>query len=323
MDAAAVRTTESEISRTSDMEQFLTEAYGTSLRIRAEGEGHLLQHRRTDAGVIAVETADQSAELDFAVEPLNRVVITRTETAHVERVSHRADRRYGPGELFMISEPDRPHTARWLPGEIRSCVIDPALLAEVASAEPAGRPEPVRFTSLDPVSPAAAANWWSTRSYVAALLAAPGVADAPLVVANAARLLAAVTLTTFPNTTDDGPATGDSHDAHPATLRRVIAYIDSHADQDVTATDMAEAADVSVRAVQLAFRRHLDMTPLQYLRQVRLRHAHQELMAADPVAPTVTGIAHRWGFGNPSLFAAFYRQAFGVSPSHTLHSAGG
>jgi AraC-like DNA-binding protein len=314
-----VRTSELEISGTGEIEQFLIEAYGTSMRIRAEGDRPWLQHQRAGAGMVAVETVAQSGDLDAAVEPLHAIVVTRVETSQVERVTHHSDRRYGPGDLFMVSEPDLPHAARWLPGETRNAVIDPALLAEVADAGPARRPIPIHFTSLDPVSPAAAASWWATRSYVADLLAGPGIADAPLVISSAARLLAAATLATFPNTALTGPTAGDRRDAHPATLDRVIAFIDSNAHQDVTAADMAEAAHVTVRAVQLAFRRHLDMTPLQYLRRVRLDHAHHDLLAADPAAPTVTGIAHRWGFRNPSRFAAFYRQSYGVSPRHTLH----
>ena len=73
------------------------------------------------------------------------------------------------------------------------------------------------------------------------------------------------------------------------------------------------------RAVQLAFRRHLDTTPLAYLRRVRLHHAHQGLAQASPRnGTTVTAIAYRWGFTSPSRFAAAYRAVYGVSPSDTL-----
>jgi AraC-like DNA-binding protein len=73
-----------------------------------------------------------------------------------------------------------------------------------------------------------------------------------------------------------------------------------------------------MRAVQLAFRRHMDTTPMTYLRRVRLDHAHRELMAADPAEQTVTGIAYRWGFPSPSRFATYYRDVYGVLPGRTL-----
>ncbi|MFI6180577.1 hypothetical protein ACIA8R_33925 [Nonomuraea sp. NPDC051191] len=45
-------------------------------------------------------------------------------------------------------------------------------------------------------------------------------------------------------------------------MRRAIAYLEAQPDQDITVADIAAAAHVTVRAVQLAFRRHLDTTPL-------------------------------------------------------------
>jgi AraC-like DNA-binding protein len=61
-------------------------------------------------------------------------------------------------------------------------------------------------------------------------------------------------------------------------------------------------------------------TPTAYLRRVRLGHAHQELVAADPARQTVTAIAYRWGFPSSSRFAVYYRDAYGVLPGHTLRN---
>jgi transcriptional regulator GlxA family with amidase domain len=87
----------------------------------------------------------------------------------------------------------------------------------------------------------------------------------------------------------------------------------------ITVSDVADAACVGPRALQLAFSRHLGMTPKAYVRRVRLEAAHRELQAADPTAgDTVAAIALRWGFPKPDRFAAAYRTEFGVLPSHTL-----
>jgi AraC-like DNA-binding protein len=101
-------------------------------------------------------------------------------------------------------------------------------------------------------------------------------------------------------------------------VRRAVAFIDENAHIDITVVDIAAAAFVTIRAVQTAFRRHLDTTPMAYLRRVRLDHAHRELLAANPAHETVTAVAYRWGFPNPARFAAYYRQAYGVPPSRTL-----
>jgi len=60
------------------------------------------------------------------------------------------------------------------------------------------------------------------------------------------------------------------------------------------------------------------VTRLRYPKQGR-RHAHRDLLAADPGSRTVTAIAYRWGFSNASRFATWYQEAYGVRPSHTVH----
>jgi anti-anti-sigma factor len=111
---------------------------------------------------------------------------------------------------------------------------------------------------------------------------------------------------------------GHNVGADTGTLRRAIAFIDKHAGDDISAADIADAACVTSRAVQLAFRRYLGITPLGYLRQVRLERAHRELLAARPAPGTVTRIAADWQFTNLSRFTARYRATYGVLPSQTL-----
>jgi transcriptional regulator GlxA family with amidase domain len=126
-------------------------------------------------------------------------------------------------------------------------------------------------------------------------------------------------LTAYPNTVLLDPTIEDRHDSHPRTLRRAIAYIDDHAREDITVTDIAAAVNVTVRALQHAFRRHRATTPMGYVRLVRLRQAHLELLAADPTSGvTVTQVAARWGFFHPGRFARYYREIYGVSPYQTL-----
>jgi transcriptional regulator GlxA family with amidase domain len=102
------------------------------------------------------------------------------------------------------------------------------------------------------------------------------------------------------------------------TVRRARAFIDEHPERDITATDIAAAACVTVRALQMAFRRELDTTPMGYLRTVRLARAHRELLDLGPRQETVTAVAYRWGFSSTSRFSAYYRETYGVSPKQTL-----
>lgn len=57
------------------------------------------------------------------------------------------------------------------------------------------------------------------------------------------------------------------------------------------------------------------MSPMQYLRGVRLDRAREDLQAG---VGTVSDIAYQWGFTNLGRFARAYRERFGELPSDTL-----
>ena len=80
-----------------------------------------------------------------------------------------------------------------------------------------------------------------------------------------------------------------------------------------------DAAQLSPRALQAAFRKHLRTTPLGYLQAVRMARVHADLVAARPGdGQTVSALANRWGFSQLSRFARDYKQRYGVSPRQTL-----
>jgi two-component system CheB/CheR fusion protein len=105
----------------------------------------------------------------------------------------------------------------------------------------------------------------------------------------------------------------------PQPLRRALAFIDDHAAEPITLSDIAVASRLSPRGLQAAFRRHLDTTPLAYLRSVRMERAHHDLQSAGPgEGVSVATLAAKWGFTHLGRFAIEYRRRFRVHPSHTL-----
>jgi AraC-like DNA-binding protein len=102
-------------------------------------------------------------------------------------------------------------------------------------------------------------------------------------------------------------------------VRRAAELIEARAAEQLTVEDLARATALSVRALQQGFRRFRDTTPMSYLCEVRLQHAREDLLTADPAGTTVTEIALRWGFLHAGRFAARYRGRFGELPSATLH----
>lgn len=178
----------------------------------------------------------------------------------------------------------------------------------------------LRFQAMTPVSAARQRMLVRTVEFICGQVVASGITEVPqLLVAEMARLAAAAFLETFPNTSMTVRYLPDPGWVAPATVCRAAAFIDAHADQPVTATDIAAAAGVTIRALQYAFRRHYDMTPIGYLRRVRLERAHLALRNAAPGdGVTVATVARAWGWARPGQFAATYRQRFGMLPSRTL-----
>jgi AraC-like DNA-binding protein len=118
-----------------------------------------------------------------------------------------------------------------------------------------------------------------------------------------------------------GRLSGDPRPVRPRQLSRVLDLIDADPAAPHTVADMASIAGISVRSLQATFSEHLGLTPMEYLRRVRLARAHQDLLAATPGdGQSVADIAYRWGFGHVPRFAAAYREHYGQPPSQTLRS---
>ncbi|BBY11733.1 AraC family transcriptional regulator [Mycobacterium marseillense] len=109
--------------------------------------------------------------------------------------------------------------------------------------------------------------------------------------------------------------------APPGAIRAAIDIIESEAHLPTTVSSLAARSHVSVRSLQEGFRSSLGMSPMAYLREVRLRHAHQALIESDPADVTVASVAYRWGFTNLGRFAAAHAERYGEIPSVTLNRA--
>jgi AraC-like DNA-binding protein len=299
--------------------RLLIDTYGP-MRIDAPAEPHGLRLSRLWMGPIRLDRISFTMDGHAEADPLGVLVFGHVTSGSVSYASEGNERPQGPGDVFLTAQPEHPYTASIQHLHVELAIIDPSLVDQVAATSLGHSPEPVRFTGYRAVSPQAARSWRRTYKYVREQArAAPGLAGHPLVAGNAARLLAAAALTTFPNNTMTDRARRDRDDTAAATVRRAVAFIDEHAGQDITAADIAAAVHTSVRTLQLAFRRHLDTTPMNYLRRVRLARARHQLRAASPAQTTVTAVAARWGFSSPSRFTAAYRATYGVRPTDTLH----
>lgn len=257
--------------------------------------------------------------VSVTAQPQDVLGVCRPTSGVIDWRQQRAADRFGTGDIGILADPGVGHWCRWHDAAAVLVTVGGELIRRVAARDPDRRVRQVAFTGHRPVSAAAARQWERTVGFVTESITAPEAATSRLVAGSAGWLLAATALATFPNTAVLVERPADRTDATPATVRRALAFIDSNADLELGVDDIAQAACVTVRAVQFAFRRHLDTTPMAQLRRVRLDRAHEDLRTARPQdGTTVTQVAARWGFSSPSRFSTLYRDQYGRLPSQTL-----
>jgi AraC-like DNA-binding protein len=105
--------------------------------------------------------------------------------------------------------------------------------------------------------------------------------------------------------------------AIPWYVRRARAYMHDHLAEVRSVAEIASSVGITPRALQTGFRRVFNMTPAEYLRDIRIQALHEALLRADPTR-SVTELMQDVGILNFGRYAHYYRARMGVSPSETL-----
>jgi AraC-like DNA-binding protein len=113
-----------------------------------------------------------------------------------------------------------------------------------------------------------------------------------------------------PRTTADG--TG--------LVARLCDYMRAHLDTGLTLTDLEAFSGLSARSLQLAFKKQLACSPMQWLTVQKLHAIRAKLANAD-TSESVTSVAVAY-FPNLGDFARYYRRQFGELPSQTIARQG-
>jgi AraC-like DNA-binding protein len=300
--------------------EYLRATYTDFLPTPVPPEGFAFWTQRASTGPLSISRLRHSPTFSTRAQPPSSLQVVQTLAGGPYTV--REGGREVGGSL-KLSPTWAEYDVGWEDSTAQVVVLDHADVARVGAELSGLDPSAVAFTSSAPVSPALAGYWCRLSTQVHdEVLASDALMGQALVRSNAVRGLAVALLATFPNTALDALADADTPgdgSSEPATVRRAVEFMDSHAQEDIGLTEIAAAARIGARSLQLAFRRHRDMTPLEYLRRVRLDGAHRDLLAADPTrGDRVETIAARWGFAHPGRFSVIYRECYGRSPSATL-----
>jgi AraC family transcriptional regulator len=97
----------------------------------------------------------------------------------------------------------------------------------------------------------------------------------------------------------------------PPKLRRVIAFIEAHLQENIGLTDLAAAAGLSANHFLRVFKLATGETPYHFLRARRLERARQLLAAS---AMPLAQLALECGFANQAHFTAAFSREQGISP---------
>ena len=103
----------------------------------------------------------------------------------------------------------------------------------------------------------------------------------------------------------------------PRALRVARDRLADNAGEPLDLAQLACAAGIGIRALQLGFRRHFGVSISEMLLDMRLAGLHARLAQAPPDA-SITEIAFDLGFTHLGRMAGAYREKFGETPSATL-----
>ena len=120
----------------------------------------------------------------------------------------------------------------------------------------------------------------------------------------------------------DGPVTTGhvwSEPPLPRNLARAVRYLRDNLREPLTLALLVRASGLTERTLHKQFHRFLGMSPVAYLRRLRLLAAREAL--SQPAAPSVSEVAGSVGFAHFGRFAIAYKAAFGETPSSTRQRA--
>lgn len=173
----------------------------------------------------------------------------------------------------------------------------------------------IDFQLAFPISGGAGRRWMSILAALLQSVDASGDGPPMRHLELLERSLISGLLVSQPHSYSEQLITDPRRAAPRGALDRVVEEIERVPDRGYAVGDLARLSGMSARSLQYAFRERFQVSPMQYLRQVRLDRAHDDLAEGTG---TVAQVASYWGFTNLGRFAQAYRARFGEFPAATL-----
>lgn len=101
--------------------------------------------------------------------------------------------------------------------------------------------------------------------------------------------------------------------AHPdEDVARAQSWIQQNAQKNIQVKDVANSLGMSLRTLNRRFKNATNLTPIQYIQNVKMRHAG-ELLHSSNLA--VSEIAYRSGYQDLAHFSDLFKKYFGTTPA--------
>ncbi|MFP4329052.1 MAG: AraC family transcriptional regulator [Paracoccaceae bacterium] len=289
------------------------------LNLRHRGGRLAARHNHVGGRHISLNALGYGAEVDIDPGQLGHFYLLQIPLAGSARIAHRRREVEASPRMATILNPDRDTRMVWSE-DCRKLLlqIDRAHLERVAEEMLGGPlPGPIRFEpGIDLVTPEGRAlrdrvlataravdrgELWAARSGLREGWTERELAES-LLMFQRSNISHSFWRTTRPPL--------------PREIRRAVDCIHAQYAEPLRLDTIAAHCGLCPRALQIGFRKAFGLTPMQYLRQVRLDAAHYLLSRRQDPEP-VGDVAHACGFSHPGRFAQDYRARFGETPARS------
>ena len=274
--------------------------------IESHGSLRYRQWSLVDDGISATRIESSGALVRIDAAPAPEMVVIAVESGYVVLEQREETVALQAGDLGIVPL-DQACRATWEQVTMDLYSFPRASLNSLLSAD--SDQVVLRVERLKAVSPVLVRLWSRTaRSLTDEVLNHPELVESDVIREQAIQALLGLTIEAFTISDADEDALDDR-----VVWERATAYMRENYAKAISVTDVARAAGVSLRGVQLVFRRAGSGTPLAHLRALRMAAAHHALTTAGTSAP-IERIAHQVGYSNLGRFDAHYLDAFGRLP---------
>ena len=293
------------------------------LQVDGAQQGLDYVHRHARASAISFSQMQYGAAVHIAPQTLDDFFLIQVPLTGVDQIDCGKLAVQSHTDLGTIHSPGESFRMNWSPDCSKLAIRIEREALERQASSLLGGPlrEPLRFRNDLHLDTPHARFWRQTvREAMRGLQQGEHPLLHPLMRDSFEQLIITGLLAWQPSSISDLLAEPPHPDVLPRHVKQAEDYMRAHLGGIVTNEILAEITGVSIRTLQAGFQKFRGVSPMRYLRDLRMAKVREELL--DPGKPrSVTTVATQWGFFELGRFSAEYRKCYGELPSSTLRRA--